>query len=160
MTSIRWSSTHHRDAHCPLSLSPLSSPYHHIDGGNQLSASRLGRHDTVVCRWSHVQSSPWQIWRGTGALLNQWPVLFLWMTSSLPLPFSPLLSSLLLIFSALLAFSSPLPFKPPPSSSSFLLFLTSLLAKLTPVGWIIPWGPCTTDGPSGPPDWPLGLAWQ
>ena len=55
------------------------------------------------------------------------------MTISLPLLASfPLPSSLLLIFSVLLIFVV-LIFWPPPSSSSFLLFLAGLLTKLTSI---------------------------
>jgi hypothetical protein len=106
LTSIRLSSSHHRDAHYSLSLSPLSGPCHHIDGGSLMSATRHGRRDTRVLLWSLDQSSLWQIWWGIKAWLNQWPILFLWMTSSLlVLASSLLLSSPLLIFSVLLIFA-------------------------------------------------------
>ena len=153
MTSIRWSSSHHRVVRCPLSLLLLSGPCHHTDGGSQLSSNRHGRRDIGVCMWSHVQSSPWQIWWGIGAWLNLWPILILLKYSSLPLPFwLPLLFSLLLIFSVLLAFSSPLPSQLPPSSSFHLLFLARLTAKLIPIGQLFPWGLLS-------PNEPLGLAW-
>ena len=60
-TSIQWSKSHHRDAHCLQSLSRLSGPSHHTDGGSHLSTSHHGSHDIGVCTWSHVQSSLWQI---------------------------------------------------------------------------------------------------
>jgi hypothetical protein len=150
-TSIRWSSSHHRDAHCSLSLSPLSGPSHHTDCGSLLSPSRHGRRDTRVCTWIHVQSFLWQIWLEIRAWLNLLPIMFLWKVTLLPLPFwLPLLSSILLIFSVLQAFSSLLLFQLPPSSSLFILFLARLTAKLTPIGQLFPWGLWSLDGPLEP----------
>ena len=168
MTSIRWSSSHHRDAHCQLSRSQLSGPSHHTDDGSLMSATRHVRRDTRVCKWSHVQSSLWQIWWEIGAWLNLWPMMFLWKSSSiLLLSFSLLLSLPLLIFSVLPTFFSLLLFKRPLSSSSFLLFLARSLAKLTSLAQALPLGLCfsddlfeSPDGPFIPPDAPLGPAWQ
>ena len=64
-------------------------------------------------------------------------------------------SSLLTLpsFSLLLVFSILLTFQPPTSSSSLLLFLATLLTKLTSIGLSLPLGPLF-------PDEPLGPAWQ
>ena len=64
MTSNRWSSNHHRDAHCPLKQSPLSGPCYHKDGGSQLYPNRHGMLDIEECMWSQVQSFPWWILLG------------------------------------------------------------------------------------------------
>jgi hypothetical protein len=105
MTSIRWSSTHHRDAHCSLSLSPLSGPSHHTDGGSQLSTTHHGRRDTKVCMWSHIQSFPWWIWLGTKSDLDLRLYLSLWMALLLNLLFFFILFSPTLLLSSLALFS-------------------------------------------------------
>ena len=62
MTSIRWSNSHHKDAHCLQSLSRLSGPYYHRGDGSHLYPNRHGLRDIGVCMWSQVQSFPWWIW--------------------------------------------------------------------------------------------------